>query len=74
MTLNLAVEDAADDLVFNEIIWKSVKGADSPLPAAVRGAFSCVSNWSFMITLGYALWQPRVYHGTCVLILCGLIQ
>ncbi|RLS50623.1 MAG: hypothetical protein DWH88_00540 [Planctomycetota bacterium] len=39
MTLNLAVEDAADDLVFNEIIWKSVKGANSPLPAPVRGAF-----------------------------------
>ncbi len=32
-------EDRADDLVFNEIIWKSVKGAKSPLPAPVRSAF-----------------------------------
>ena len=32
-------EDRADDLVFNEIIWKSVKGADSPLPPPVRSAF-----------------------------------
>lgn len=37
--LNLEVEDAADDLIFNEIIWKSVKGADSPMPAPVRAAF-----------------------------------
>ena len=27
--LNLAKEDQADDLIFNEIIWKSVKGRDS---------------------------------------------
>ncbi len=32
-------EDRADDLAFNEIIWKSVKGADSPLPPPVRAAF-----------------------------------
>jgi YVTN family beta-propeller protein len=32
-------EDRADDLAFNEIIWKSVKGADSPLPPPVRSAF-----------------------------------
>ena len=37
--LDLAGEDRADDLVFNEIIWKSVKGADSPMPAPVRAAF-----------------------------------
>jgi hypothetical protein len=37
--LNLEVEDRADDLVFNEIIWKSVKGAASPMPAPVRAAF-----------------------------------
>jgi hypothetical protein len=37
--LNLEVEDRADDLVFNEIIWKSVKGADSPMPPPVRAAF-----------------------------------
>jgi YVTN family beta-propeller protein len=32
-------EDRADDLAFNEIIWKSVKGANSPLPPPVRSAF-----------------------------------
>jgi DNA-binding beta-propeller fold protein YncE len=37
--LNLEVEDRADDLMFNEIIWKSVKGAASPMPPPVRAAF-----------------------------------
>jgi hypothetical protein len=37
--LNLEIEDRADDLVFNEIIWKAVKGADSPMPPPVRSAF-----------------------------------
>jgi DNA-binding beta-propeller fold protein YncE len=37
--LDLSREDAADDIVFNEIIWKSVKGADSNMPAPVRAAF-----------------------------------
>jgi sugar lactone lactonase YvrE len=37
--LDLSKEDAADDLVFNEIIWRSVKGPDSPMPAPVRAAF-----------------------------------
>jgi hypothetical protein len=37
--LNLAKEDMADDLIFNEIIWKSVKGAKSVMPAPVRAAF-----------------------------------
>ena len=32
-------EDQADDLVFNEIIWKAVKGKDSPMPPPVRSAF-----------------------------------
>jgi hypothetical protein len=32
-------EDRADDLVFNEIIWKSVKGSDSVMPPPVRAAF-----------------------------------
>ncbi len=31
--------DEADDLVFNEIIWKAVKGKDSPMPPPVRSAF-----------------------------------
>lgn len=37
--LNLAKEDQADDLLFNEIIWKAVKGKDSPMPPPVRAAF-----------------------------------
>jgi hypothetical protein len=37
--LDLEIEDRADDLVFNEIIWKSVKGAASPMPPPVRAAF-----------------------------------
>ncbi len=32
-------EDRADDLVFNEIIWKAVKGKDSPMPPPVRSAY-----------------------------------
>jgi len=32
-------EDSLPDIEFNEVIWKSVKGADSPMPAPVRSAF-----------------------------------
>jgi hypothetical protein len=32
-------EDQADDLLFNEVIWRSVKGADSAMPPPVRAAF-----------------------------------
>ncbi len=39
MRLNLEVEDRADDLLFNEIIWKAVKGADAVMPPPVRAAF-----------------------------------
>ncbi len=37
--LNLAKEDAIDDLLFNEIIWRNVKGPHSKMPAPVRAAF-----------------------------------
>jgi DNA-binding beta-propeller fold protein YncE len=37
--LNLAVEDRADDLVFNEIIWKAVRGPNSSMPPPVHAAF-----------------------------------
>ena len=37
--LNFEKEDSADDLLFNEIIWRSVRGPDSPMPAPVRAAF-----------------------------------
>ena len=31
-------EDSADDILLNEIIWRSVRGSDSPLPAARHAA------------------------------------
>lgn len=37
--MDFTKEDAADDLLLNEIIWRAIKGADSPMPAPVRAAF-----------------------------------
>ncbi|MFA6543898.1 MAG: beta-propeller fold lactonase family protein [Limisphaerales bacterium] len=37
--MDFTKEDAADDLVLNEIIWRSVRGPNSPMPAPVRAAF-----------------------------------
>jgi len=37
--MNFKKEDAADDLLLNEIIWRSVRGPDSPMPAPKRAAF-----------------------------------
>src|SRR5207249_3257464 len=37
--MNFAKEDAADDLLLNEVIWRSIRGARSPMPAPVRAAF-----------------------------------
>jgi DNA-binding beta-propeller fold protein YncE len=37
--MNFAREDAADDLLLNEVIWRSIRGADSPMPAPRRAAF-----------------------------------
>ena len=39
LKMNFAREDAADDLLLNEVVWRSVRGADSPMPAPVRAAF-----------------------------------
>ena len=36
---NFAKEDAAPDLDLNEVVWKSVKGEDSIMPAPRRSAF-----------------------------------
>ena len=36
---NLAKEDQEDDLKFNEVIWKAVRGKDSVMPPPVRAAF-----------------------------------
>jgi hypothetical protein len=38
-TLDFSREDAADDLLLNEIVWRSVRGADSRMPPPVRAAF-----------------------------------
>jgi hypothetical protein len=40
-TFDFAKEDAADDLLLNEVVWRSVKGPDCPMPAPVRAAFVC---------------------------------
>ena len=37
--LDLSKEDAADDLLFGDIVWRSVRGADHPMPPPVRSAF-----------------------------------
>jgi DNA-binding beta-propeller fold protein YncE len=38
-TMNLTKEDAADDLLLNEVIWRNVRGADNPMPVPVRRAW-----------------------------------
>ncbi|RKR82426.1 YVTN family beta-propeller protein [Mucilaginibacter gracilis] len=38
-SFNLTKEDAVPDLVLNEVIWKSVKGENSVMPAPRRSAF-----------------------------------
>jgi len=37
--MDFTKEDAADDLLLNEIIWRSVRGPNSKMPAPVRAAF-----------------------------------
>ena len=37
--MNFAVEDAADDLLLGDIVWRSVRGPFSPMPPPVRAAF-----------------------------------
>jgi hypothetical protein len=36
---DFTAEDKVNDAEFNEVIWKAVKGVDSPLPPSVRAAF-----------------------------------
>jgi hypothetical protein len=38
-TFDFSREDAADDLLLNEVIWRSVCGANSPMPPPVHAAF-----------------------------------
>jgi DNA-binding beta-propeller fold protein YncE len=40
---NFAKEDAADDFQLNEVIWRSVKGAEHPMPAPRRAGFVLTS-------------------------------
>jgi hypothetical protein len=37
--LNFAKEDAVDDALLNEMVWRSVRGSDSGMPAPTRAAF-----------------------------------
>ena len=37
--MDFSKEDAVDDFALNEIIWRSVRGADQPMPAPVKAAF-----------------------------------
>jgi len=41
---NFAKEDAAPDVALNAVIWKSIKGQDSKMPAPVRSAFVRISE------------------------------
>ncbi len=38
-SFNFTQEDLVDDSAFNEVIWRAVKGPDSPCPPSVRAAF-----------------------------------
>jgi hypothetical protein len=38
-TFDFTAEDKVNDFQFNEVIWRAVKGLDSPCPPAVRAAF-----------------------------------
>ena len=44
LAMDFSREDAADDLLLNEIVWRSVRGADSPMPPPRRAAFVFVSD------------------------------
>ncbi|MBI4661067.1 MAG: beta-propeller fold lactonase family protein [Verrucomicrobia bacterium] len=37
--MDFTQEDVADDLLLNEVVWRSVRGPDSPMPAPTRAAF-----------------------------------
>ncbi len=39
LAMDFTQDDVNDDLVLNEIIWRSVRGADAPMPRPVRAAF-----------------------------------
>ena len=37
--MDFSAPDKADDIRLNEIVWRSVRGANSPMPAPIRAAF-----------------------------------
>ena len=37
--MDFSIPDAADDLILNDIVWRSVRGANSPMPPPIRAAF-----------------------------------
>ena len=37
--MDFSKEDAVDDLLLNEVIWRSVRGDDSPMPPPTRAGF-----------------------------------
>ena len=37
--MDFSIPDAADDLLLNEIVWRSVRGSDSRMPPPIRAAF-----------------------------------
>ena len=39
LKMNFAREDAVDDLLLNEVVWRAVRGPHAPMPAPVRAAF-----------------------------------
>jgi hypothetical protein len=39
LKMNFAKEDEADDYLLNEVVWKSVRGASSHMPAPIHAAF-----------------------------------
>lgn len=42
--LDFSKEDAADDLLLNDIVWRSVRGPNSPMPPPVRASFVYASS------------------------------
>jgi len=44
VAMDFSKEDAADDLLLNEIVWRSVRGADAPMPPPRRAAFVFADN------------------------------
>jgi hypothetical protein len=41
---NFAQADAVNDFEFNEVLWKGIKGINTPVPSPTRGAFLKVNK------------------------------